>query len=111
MTMATASEGIAALNGAFRRTFAGGRVYLTSGVLALSGSEQADLLRQVQAFDSFNADNDPYGEHDFGSLQWGHQTYFWKIDYYDPSLSQHSPNSADASVTVRVITVMRADEY
>lgn len=111
MTVTVASESIAALNDAFRRSFAGGRVYLTSGVLALTGREQAELLRQVQAFDSFGPDNDPYGNHDFGSLSFEQVTYFWKIDYYDPSLSQRSPDPADASVTVRVITVMRSDEY
>ncbi|MHC2283307.1 hypothetical protein ACVME8_009950 [Bradyrhizobium diazoefficiens] len=31
--------------------------------------------------------------------------------YYDKSLSFHSPNPANAAVTERVITIMRADEY
>jgi hypothetical protein len=35
----------------------------------------------------------------------------FKIDYYDKSLTYHSPNAADPAVTERVITIMRADEY
>jgi hypothetical protein len=40
----------------------------------------------------------------------GHMIMF-KIDYYDQSLSMHSPNPADPSVTQRVITIMLAEDY
>ncbi|MBX8825823.1 DUF3768 domain-containing protein [Ochrobactrum sp. SFR4] len=33
------------------------------------------------------------------------------MDYYDETLTQHSPDSADPNVTVRILTVMLADEY
>ncbi len=39
------------------------------------------------------------------------QGLMFKIDYYDKSLNFHSPNPADPSVTERIITIMRADEY
>ena len=40
----------------------------------------------------------------------GHKL-FWKIDYFDPSLTFHSEDAADLAKTVRVLTIMLADEY
>jgi hypothetical protein len=93
-------DSIRALNDAFRTTLTGGRVMFTQGVAAL-GQEDED----------FDADNDPYGEHDFGMIvARGHELLF-KIDYYDRDLVHHSPDAADPSVTTRVLTIMLADEY
>ena len=54
---------------------------------------------------------DPYGEHDMGRFTVGGEDYYWKIDYYDRNLEFHSPDPADPSVTIRVLTIMRVDEY
>jgi hypothetical protein len=55
--------------------------------------------------------DDPHGEHDFGAFGFdGHQVFF-KIDYYDKTLTYHSPDPADPAVTERVITIMLAEEY
>lgn len=67
--------------------------------------------RAVSSFDNFTPDNDPYGEHDFGSVNVAGQHLFWKIDYYDPSLCYGSEDPADLAVTRRVLTVMLASEY
>jgi hypothetical protein len=37
------------------------------------------------------------------------QTIFFKIDYFDKSLTHHSPDPSD--LTERVITIMLADKY
>ena len=53
----------------------------------------------------------PILEHDFGSIQLGENTIFWKIDYYDLDLHMHSPDPSDETVTARVLTIMLVEEY
>jgi hypothetical protein len=100
---------IAALNDQARQTFMECRVTITAGVQALGNVDA--VLRQVQLFNAFTPDNDPYGEHDFGAIRYQGQTIFWKIDYYDLDLRMHSPDPSDETVTARVLTIMLADEY
>lgn len=102
---------VRALNDAFRRSFAGGQVVETPGVVELPEADRIALLLAVRRFDSFDRDNDPYGEHDFGAVEVGGQRYFWKIDAYDRALLGGSPDPTDPAVTTRVLTIMRADEY
>lgn len=99
------------LNDSFRKSFVGGAVVMTPGVSAMPALDRAALLRAVRAFEAFNIDNDPHGEHDFGAFEHAGVKYFWKIDYYDRALQMHSPDPADPTVTKRVLTIMRADEY
>ena len=72
---------------------------------------KAGVLQSVAEFDYFADDNDPHGEHDFGNFELAGKTFFWKIDYYDKTLTCHSPDPSDPSVTERVITIMLAEEY
>jgi len=102
---------IAALNDQFRATLDGGKIMITRGVSELGSTAVGDLLLEVRTFRSFTEDNDPHGEHDFGVVNYEGQKLFWKIDYFDPSLTFHSENAADPAKTVRVLTIMLADEY
>lgn len=99
------------LNDAFRRTFVGGRVFVTAGVNALPVDEQTEILTKVRTFDAFNGGNDPYAEHDFVAIEHAGAKYFAKIDYYAQDLRSGCEDPADPLKTVRVLTVMRADEY
>jgi Protein of unknown function (DUF3768) len=81
------------------------------GVAALPENDLARLLANVRSFDDFNGDNDPHGEHDFGSVQLAGQTYFFKVDYYALDMDGGSEDPADPAKTTRVFTIMRADEY
>jgi hypothetical protein len=105
------SNSIRVLNDRFRQTFLGGRVMMTAGVAAMEDDDRRALIDRVRLFDKFTQDNDPYGEHDFGSIDLGGCRYFWKIEYYDPTLTCGSSNASDAAATERVMTLMRADEY
>jgi len=102
---------IRALNDAFRRSGTGGRILITTGVAALPRDEQRAIIAAVMAFDSFDPGDDPYGEHDFGSLRVGAQHVMWKIDYYDRSDRVHSPDPSDPAVTCRVLAIVLAEEY
>lgn len=100
---------IRALNDHARQNFTGCRVVITQGVQGMENVP--DLLDQVRWYDAFTPDNDPYGEHDFGSFRYAGETIFWKWDYYDVDMTMHSPDPSDAAVTTRVLTIMLADEY
>lgn len=110
--MSSRTDRIRSLNDAFRQTLViGGQCVVTSGVAALDPELVAKALSAVRSFSTFTEDNDPYGEHDFGSFEIGDQRFFWKIDYYDTTLAYGSEDPADPAQTKRVLTVMLAEEY
>lgn len=83
-------------NDNLRRTFTGGRVVMTTAVAALPDELQAQLLMEVRTFEDFNLNNDPYGEHDLGIVEFKGERWMWKIDDYGSEL---------------VLTIMHASEY
>ena len=99
------------LNDAFRTTFTGGRVMMTSGVNELEPGTKTRLIAAVRSFDCFERSNDPHGEHDFGSVEIDGAKFFFKIDYYDLAMSQHSVDASNLEATIRVLTIMRVEEY
>ncbi len=100
------AEKIAALNDKFRR-FSPFNVFMTRGVQEMP--DTMGLMQAVRDFDRFTEDNDPYGEHDFGSLVWYGEKVFWKIDYYDQDL-RYGKDPLDLDCQ-RVLTVLLASEY
>jgi hypothetical protein len=60
---------------------------------------------------SFEGDDDPHGERDFGCFEVAGHKLFWKIDYYDPSLEFGSKDPTDTAQTTRILTVMLASDY
>jgi hypothetical protein len=99
------------LNDQLRTTFVGGAIVITSGVDSLTLGRRSALMSAVRNFNAFSADDDPYGEHDFGAIDLTGEKFFFKIDYYDRSMEGASPDPADPRCTTRVMTIMRADEY
>lgn len=75
---------------------------------AIAGGE---LVTAVRAQTSFSEENDPYGEHDFGSFTIAETACFWKIDLYNNTLDGGAEAPADLTQTHRVLTIMRAADY
>ena len=84
---------------------------ITIGVAALGDEAVARIVKTIAVYDDFCHENDPYEEHDFGVFEAEGHTIFFKIDYYDPTLTCHSDDPADPTITQRVITIMLAEEY
>ena len=100
---------------------------VTIGFQALPDADRFAALAAIVSFSQFDGDNDPYGEHDFGAVyrlasgRWTQErpsedkeiseTVFWKVDYYDASLTYGSEAPWDEQQTKRVLTIMLAREY
>ncbi|MEW9920374.1 DUF3768 domain-containing protein [Marimonas sp. MJW-29] len=103
---------IARLNDAMRQGARGqATVVVTIGVQACGEAFVRKAAAAVMAFDDFTTDNDPHGEHDFGSIELEGRKLFWKIDPFDLKLERHSPDAANPALTHRVLTIMLASEY
>jgi hypothetical protein len=103
---------IAELNDQLRKHSAGnGRVMVTQSVRTLGPDFELAALLKVRAFDAFSADNDPYGERDYGSFDLQEHRVLWKIDYYNPSLTGGSEDPSNPLLTHRVLTIMLAEDY
>jgi hypothetical protein len=87
------------------------RTVLTAGLCQLGPQFVARTLIAVRDFSDFNEYNDPYGEHDFITVEVEGQKVMAKVDYYDNNIKYHSPDKSDPAVTVRVLTIMLACEY
>jgi hypothetical protein len=109
--MANNTSRIRELNDELRQHLIGGLAVITPGVAALGQEAVERIVRTIATFDDFCHENDPYEEHDFGAFEVDGRRLFFKIDYYDQTMTEHSPDPADPTVTERVITIMLAEEY
>ena len=110
------AEKIRELNDAFRLGTRPelGRIMITSGARDAVAAWPLGVMllhAKVRAFNSFTNDNDPHGEHDFGSFTHVDQKFFWKIDYYDKAMEFGSEDPGDETKTTRVLTIMLTSEY
>ena len=102
---------ITELNDNFRRTLIGGKLLLSKEVSILPPEDVYAIIEQVKQYTNFTPANDPYQEHDFGSISYRGNKIFWKIDYYDTQYLFFSNDPANPNLTKRVLTIMMADEY
>ena len=109
--MDTKTARIRALNDEMRQRLIGGMAIMTPGIAALGPEAVARIVKTIEVYDDFCHANDPHEEHDFSAFDADGHRVFFKIEYYDDTLTYHSPDPADPSVTKRVITIMLAEEY
>jgi hypothetical protein len=104
---------IAEINDRFRQNGGDplGRTVFTQQVAAMPSQDRAAILLSIKLFDDFSEENDPYGEHDFGSVDHQGETYFWKFDYWDENYECGSEDPSDLAKTRRVLTIMHSSEY
>jgi hypothetical protein len=105
------AERIRALNDELRKTGAGGKTYLTPGIIEKGADFIAKATAAVRAFDAFTNDNDPWQEHDCATLDVDGEPVMFKVDYYDENMEYGSPDPADPRLTRRVLTIMLASDY
>ena len=77
------AERIRELNDELRKTGAGGKTYLTPGIIAKGADFIAKATATVRAFDAFTNDNDPWQEHDCATLDVDGEPVMFKIDLYE----------------------------
>ena len=108
--MSNISE-IALQNDNFRKHLSQGTLILTQGIRSNTPEDIKEIITKVRNFDTFDENNDPYGERDFGAFDYKGKRIFWKIDYYDQEFLYLSPDVSNPRVTNRVLTIMYAEEY
>jgi hypothetical protein len=109
--MSAKTDRIRMLNDELRKYLIGGGAVMTPGIAALGPEAVKRLVQTLSTYSDFCTNTDPYTEHDFGKFRFDDHEVIFKIDYYDKSLSHHSPDPSDPAVTERVITLMLAEEY
>lgn len=103
---------IAELNDLCRKAMGvGGRLVQTAGINAMTPEDQSAIRQKVENFSKFTWRNDPHKERDYGSFIHKRKRIIWKIDYYAPDMIHGSEDPADPRKTVRVLTIMLAEEY
>lgn len=68
-------------------------------------------LNAVRDFRAFTEGNDPYGEHDMGTVEVGGEQIMFKFDYYAPDLMHGSEQPWNAAETVRFLSIFYAGDY
>lgn len=105
------TNNIATQNDNFRRNLSQGTLVLTQGIRNNAPEDIKEIITKVRTFDTFDENNDPYNEHDFGAFDYKGKRIFWKIDNYDRKFLYLSPDVSNPRLTNKVLAVMYAEEY
>ncbi|MGV1754893.1 DUF3768 domain-containing protein [Agrobacterium sp. CG674] len=85
---------------------------LTAGRLAQEDPVLGIVVgHYASKFTEFNEDNDPHGEHDCAKFTVKGQEFLFKFDYFALDEEHLSEHPEDPAVTIRVMTLMYAEDY
>lgn len=76
--MSNISE-IALQNDNFRKHLSQGTLVLTQGIRSNTKEDLEAIITKVRTFDTFDENNDPYGERDFGAFDYKGKRYFGRL--------------------------------
>ncbi|ARU03215.1 DUF3768 domain-containing protein [Yoonia vestfoldensis] len=90
-----------------------GRMHVTRSLAEAEDGFMAEAVKATGEFDTFEAENDPDGCHDFGAVDIRGQKVFWKIDLYeaDSDFRYGAETPDNPATTVRVLTIMMASDW
>lgn len=78
----------------------------TAGIDALTLDQRRTILARVRNYDDFIEDDDLPNARDYGAFTLpGAGKIFWRIEYYDPTLTKDSDDPANPENTSRVLTI------
>ena len=87
------------------------KLVITNSIIAKGAEFAQACLDAVIEFEDFDEGNDPHDEHDMVFVTVRNENIIAKIDYYNNEMDAGSEDSCDPSVTVRVMTIMLAEDY
>src|SRR5579863_9284143 len=97
---------IITLNDQLRTTFKGGRVQMTPSVYELDDRLRGRALSVLARYARFHPDS----EHDWGIFIFAGFSFEWRIEYRNADGDGVSPDPADPTKTLRVLTLYTIDD-
>ncbi|PTV70208.1 DUF3768 domain-containing protein [Agrobacterium pusense] len=88
-----------------------GRVVVMGGLANEDNQKKVQVAIAAGQHTDWNSGDDPYGEHDFGRLDVEGEAFLFKIDYYSLDEAHASEHPEDQNTTIRVMTLMYAEDY
>lgn len=88
-----------------------GKFYMTRGVASMPTEFIRKAVQAMKDFSAFDDANDPHGEHDLCAFDIDGVKLFAKVDYYNRTMTAGSEDPSNDAITLRVLTLMRAEDY
>lgn len=88
-----------------------GECVIGADIHSLDDNQKNNLFLAVAQYSDFNEDNDPYNEHDFGTIELPDiPKVMWKIDYYADNTCTFGAEEPSKGC-YRVLSIIYAHQY